>query len=255
MNQSTNTSFYISRSQKIGDGLMLVILLPLLYGFLFLIGIIIFELVLYPEQHPDTLRWMEHLFSVIGVVLLFRFFAMPWWEIECTNTHLILKNIQTKKVPLENIQLIHGGTEVGMQNEAKRSSAVPLTIERKRGGDLKIQLSPDDAQSCIDLVTSRCDWIGGMGTDGKVILPKDETAIKNTKRTLGGHFLFKGIVSLFFGFIAAVIVFSKGIAVVTDADNPIMSIVGILALISIIWYGFWSIGKYWKIKQMKSNTD
>jgi len=87
-----------------------------------------------------------------------------------------------------------------------------------------------------------------MGTDGEVILPKDETAIKNTKRTLGGRFLFKGIISLLFGFIAAVIVFSKGIVVVTDADNPIMAIVGILAIISIIWYGFWSIGKYRKIK-------
>ncbi len=252
MTDRTTLSFQVSGSQKAGDLLMFALLLPLFYGFWFLIGMLLFEGALFPERDAETLRWMEHLFAFALVVVLFRLVRLPWWWIECTDSHVVFKNIYRKKVPLEKIHLVHAGTRVEMQDDGRRSASVPLTIERSWAGDIRILLSPEDARACIEHLTARCDWIGGMNPDGEVILPRSEAASRRVKRTLGARFLLQGLVSLLFGLIAVAVVFSRGASVITMAANPIMAILGIIAILAIIGFGFWSMGKYRQLHQLKA---
>ncbi len=239
--------FRVSAGQMIGDALAGLLMCVLGYFFITMFFFAAFTII--ADSNSPALAVFGALVcsTVLMFVLLWRM-DLTWWWITLHDNELALKTIRTRRIAYQEIILIHAGLEVGMQNDGERKSAVDLTIEAQHGRKYKIHLKHEHAQACIAYVTQHSACTGGIAIDGTEILPSEASAVAEVKLRIGHKYLRAAIAGLGVG-LPCLALFLFNIRTLFDGDNPFKVIVALLALASILGYGFWALGKYKALKK------
>lgn len=242
--------FRVSAGQMIGDTLAGLLMCALGYFFIIIFFFAAFS-IFGNSNSPAFAAFAAFGAFVCSTALMFVLLwrmDWTWWWITLHDKELALKTIRTRKIPYQEIILIHAGLEVGMQNDGERKSAVNLTIEAQHGRKYKIRLKHEHAQACIAYVTQHSACTGGIAIDGTEILPRESSAVAEVKQRIGHKYLRAAIAGLGVG-LPCLALFLFNIRTLFDGDNPFKVIVALLALASILGYGFWALGKYKALKK------
>lgn len=189
--------------------------------------------------------------TLIMVVLMVRM-DWTWWWISLAPQSLTLKSLGTRYIAYQNIVLIHGGLEVGIQNDGERKKVLSLTIEEVNGHKSKIRLKTEDAQTCIKYVTDASPSTGGINTNGEAILPREQSAVAEVKHRIGHKYLLSAMAGLGVGIPCQLLFLYNIGSLFSQGQNPFAVVVALIAVVSIQAYGFWALGKY---REMTKKAD